>query len=74
MSRMEIALGAGPHSLTITPIQTADFGGSAFLHLAHATTVPTPVPEPPTLWLMAVALLAIGGLQIGRTRAASAPR
>ena len=74
MSRFEIALGAGPHSLAITPAQTADFGGSAYLHLAHSSVEPTPVPEPSTFWLMAVTLLAIGGLKTGRARAGSAPR
>ena len=71
MSRLVMELGAGPHSLTITPTQTADYGGSAFLHIAQGATA---VPEPATTWLLAVGFVALGASRIGRTRAARATR
>jgi hypothetical protein len=50
-------LGAGGHSITITPLQAPDGGGSGYLRITGV------VPEPGTWSSLAVGLLALGFLR-----------
>ena len=67
ISRATFVLAGGPHSITLVPVLSPDGGGAGYLRVAAA------VPEPGSLVLVAVALLGIFSLRVGRVRGRVTP-
>ena len=67
ISRATFVLAGGPHSITLVPVLSPDGGGAGYLRIAAA------VPEPGSLVLVAVALLGIFSLRVGRVRGPVTP-
>ena len=65
MSTGVFALAVGPHSITIVPTLSSDFGGAAYLAIDGSTAV---VPLPASVLLLAASLGVVGLLARARRR------
>jgi hypothetical protein len=65
-------LGAGSHSITIIPVLSPEFGGSAYIKVSEGGG-PVTVAEPGPLLLLSAGLIAIAAFRMVRSHRAARP-